>query len=163
MIAICDVHYPAAGGAVAGCVVIERWDDAVAAAERTAAVAELAPYQPGQFYQRELPALRAVLAATPEPLDAIIIDGYVWLGDDRPGLGAHLHAALGTPVIGVAKNRFVGAAAIPVVRGDSARPLHVTAVGVDTADAAAAIARMHGPHRLPTMLVRADHLCRGRR
>lgn len=165
MIALTDVHYPLAGGAIAGCVVIADWADAAACAEYTAAIAELAPYQPGSFYQRELPALRAVLGVVCEPLDAIVVDGYVWLAPGRPGLGAHLHAALGgvIPVIGVAKNRFTGADAIPVVRGDGKRPLHVTAAGMAAADAAAAIQRMHGPHRLPTLLVRADHLCRGLR
>ncbi|MFY0538676.1 hypothetical protein [Nannocystis pusilla] len=39
-----------------------------------------------------------------------MIDGHVWLGPDRPGLGVHLHRALGEaiPVVGVAKNPFRG-------------------------------------------------------
>jgi deoxyribonuclease V len=47
-----------------------------------------------------------------------------------------------------------------VVRG-GARPLHVTALGLDAADAAARVAAMHGPYRLPTLLKRADQLARG--
>ena len=83
----------------------------------------------------------------------------------RRGLGAHLYEALArvTPVIGVAKNRFGPRAeqvAIEVLRGASSRPLFVTAIGVDAEAAAADISRMHGEHRLPTMLKRVDRLCR---
>jgi deoxyribonuclease V len=140
-----------------------------------------AGYVPGSFYERELPYVLAGLAeigrvaglaGLGEPADtqpgaararAVIIDGYVWLGAGRPGLGAHLHEALGqrTPVIGVAKRRFHGASdAVAILRGTSQVPLFVTAVGIDVTEAAAGVQRMHGAHRIPTLLKRVDRLSR---
>jgi deoxyribonuclease V len=122
-----------------------------------------APYEPGQFYLRELPHLHGVLALLVPPLTAIIVDGYAWLGPERAGLGARLYASLGetTPVIGVAKTSFAGAIAEEVQRGTSARPLFVTAIGIDAGAAAAHVRSMHGEHRLPTLLKRVDTLARG--
>lgn len=119
-----------------------------------------AGYEPGAFWKRELPLILAVLAD--RPLTAVIVDGYAWLGPDRPGLGAHVHRALGVPVIGVAKTSFAGAESVaePVLRGVARRPLHVTAAGMPLPDAVRTIASMHGPFRLPTVLRRVDRLCR---
>src|SRR5439155_10587314 len=114
--------------------------------------------------KREMPCLLTVLAEVAEPLESIIVDGYVWLADEgTPGLGAHLFEALGeaVPVVGVAKTRFASArAARPVLRGDSQRPLFVTAAGIDVEAAAEHVRAMHGEFRLPTLLKRVDHLCR---
>jgi deoxyribonuclease V len=120
-----------------------------------------APYEPGKFYLRELPHIRAALALIAQPVTAIIVDGYVWLGKS-PGLGAHLYDALGqtTPVIGVAKTQFASATAIEVVRGASARPLYVTAAGIDAKMASDHVLAMHGEHRIPTLLRRVDQLAR---
>jgi len=65
-------------------------------------------------------------------------------------------------VVGVAKSAFAGAAAAEVLRGTSARPLYVTAVGTERAAAAAGVQSMHGDHRIPTLLGRVDALARGR-
>ncbi len=162
MIVALDVQYgvTAVTTAVVGW---HAWPDAAAALERVARHASPpAPYVPGAFVERELPYLLAALADVTAPIDTIVIDGHVWLGVDRKGLGAHLHDHTHLPVIGVAKNAFVGAPSLPVSRGDSARPLHVTAAGLDPTAAAAAIASMHGPYRLPTLLKRADSLARTR-
>ena len=106
----------------------------------------------------------ALVESVEEPLEAIVIDGYVWLdAAGRPGLGAHLFEALGgrIPVVGVAKSAFQGSPhAERVLRGTSARPLYVTAAGLDARQAAAAVGSMHGPHRFPTVLQRADALSR---
>jgi deoxyribonuclease V len=164
MIAAVDVDYRVDGGAVAACVLFDDWAAGAAAAERTEAIAQVEPYRPGQFYKRELPCLLAVLRHAAGPLAAVVVDGYVWLGDDHPGLGAHLHEALGrtTPVVGVAKTLFRSArrAARPVLRGGGARALWVTSVGIDLDEAAERVRRMHGTYRLPTLLKRVDHLCR---
>jgi len=150
--------------ATAACLVWSAWGDAVEERALTARVEDVAPYVPGAFYQRELPCLLEVLRRVEAPLEVVVIDGYVWLSADRrPGLGAHLFEALGggVAVIGVAKTSFQGAAfAEPVLRGRSARPLHVTAAGVDAAAAAGWIRAMHGAHRIPTLLQRVDRLCR---
>jgi deoxyinosine 3'endonuclease (endonuclease V) len=91
------------------------------------------------------------------------VDGYVTLGaEQRPGLGQHLHAALGgqIPVVGVAKTRFAGVApqVVPVRRGQSQNPLYVTSVGLPVAEAAQLVADMHGKHRFPTLLKLLDDL-----
>lgn len=162
MIVALDVDYREAE-VVAAAVGFQRWTDERPLAEVVVTSdAPPAPYEPGRFYRRELPHLVGVLALVPTPLDAIIVDGYVWLGPGNPGLGAHLHGALGglTPVIGVAKTAFAGADAIEVVRGTSARPLYVTGAGIDAGEAAEHVRAMHGEHRIPTLLRRVDQLCR---
>jgi deoxyribonuclease V len=64
-------------------------------------------------------------------------------------------------VIGVAKTAFHSAThAIPVRRGSAIRPLYVTAAGLPVDEAAALVAAMAGPHRIPDALKRADSLCR---
>ncbi|HUJ62303.1 MAG TPA: hypothetical protein VLX92_27540 [Kofleriaceae bacterium] len=145
------------------CVAFAGWRDATAARELVVrSDGPAAAYQPGRFFARELPYLEAALVRLGEPLAAALVDGYVWLGDGVPGLGAHLHAALGgaVAVVGVAKSRYRGAPAIEVVRGDSRRPLYVTAAGLDAAEAAAHVRAMHGPHRIPALVKRADTLAR---
>lgn len=163
MLAVLDVCY-GPRGAAAACVLFEHWTAAAHAGEHVVLVDHVAPYEPGAFYRRELPCLLAALAPVGVPLEAVVIDGYVWLSaDGRAGLGAHLFEALGraTPVVGVAKTSFSGSAfAEPVLRGDSARPLYVTAADLDAATAARRVRDMHGPHRIPTLLKRADRLCR---
>ena len=60
----------------------------------------VAPYRPGEFYLRELPPLRAVLADL-DALGLLVADGYADLDPGgRPGLGARAHAEFGIPVIG---------------------------------------------------------------
>lgn len=90
------------------------------------------PYMPGVFYQRELPCLMTVLDLLTLTPGAIIVDGYVDVGDGKPGLGRHLYNLLDekVAVIGVAKSRFQGADAIDITRGDSSTLLYVTAAGM---------------------------------
>ncbi|WIG93693.1 endonuclease V [Myxococcus sp. SDU36] len=163
MLACVDVDYRPEL-TVAGCVLFRNWADGHEASHLVEHGPAAAPYEPGQFYRRELPHLLRVLARVEVPLEAIIVDGYAWLGEDRPGLGAHLYEALNreVPVIGVAKTAYVTTGpSVPVVRGKSLRPLFVGAAGMDAATAAEHIRRMHGPSRTPTMLNRVDRLCRG--
>jgi deoxyribonuclease V len=132
-------------------------------AERTVLLPQVLPYRPGEFFLRELPLLRAVLAGLPR-LGLFVIDGYADLDPaGRPGLGAHAHAAFGVPVIGVAKTRFRTAThPVEVLRGRSARPLFVTAAGMPLDQAASLVQRMAGPFRLPDALRHADALaCTG--
>jgi deoxyribonuclease V len=156
-----DVHYPTAGGARAAAVLAADAAFAHVLAERTAIVPEVPPYQPGEFYLRELPPLRAVLEGL-STLGLLVVDGYADLDPGgRPGLGARAHAEFGIPVIGVAKSRFRTAThAVPVMRGSSVRPLFITAAGMPRADAADLVRRMAGRYRLPDALRRADTLAR---
>jgi deoxyribonuclease V len=163
-VGIVDVHYEGAG-ARAACVVARAWDDAVGCEERVAAIAEVSPYRSGAFFERELPCLVRVLSLVRTALGAVVVDGYVELDENgAPGLGGHLHEHLGRsiPVIGVAKTAFRGSAfARKVLRGTSQNPLFVTARGMAVDDAALLVGQMHGAHRIPTLVTRADHLARG--
>lgn len=163
-LAITDVQYLDRGARAAAIVAME-WSDAAAVEERTVLVDEVAAYRPGAFFERELPCLLSILRALATKVRCVVVDGYVELdAAGAPGLGAHLHEALerAVPVIGIAKTAFRGAAfATPVLRGQSRSPLFVTARGVSLAEAARLVGSMHGPHRIPTLLQRADHLARG--
>jgi deoxyribonuclease V len=156
-----DVHYPATGGARAALVLAPDSRFAEVVAERVRWLSDVAPYRPGRFFVRELPALRAVLAGA-GPLALVVIDGYVDLDPHgRPGLGAHLYAELHTPIVGVAKTAFRTAThAIAVRRGTAVRPLYVTAAGIPVEQAAVLVAGMAGPFRLPDALRRVDALAR---
>jgi deoxyribonuclease V len=163
MIACVDVDYRDVG-AVAACVCFQAWSDAKPASETVVQIRDVEPYQSGQFYRRELPCILTVLESLPETPQVIVIDGYVWIGDQRSGLGGRLYEALGrqVAVIGVAKTSFVKAEPVELLlRGRSRSPLYVTAVGMDAAEAASHIRTMHGPYRIPTLLRRVDQLSRG--
>jgi deoxyribonuclease V len=167
MIACIDVDYdedPAGTTATAACVVIPTWTADKPAAEYVRKLDGVAQYMPGQFYKRELPCVLAVLELVAETVELIVVDGYVVLdAGGTLGMGGHLYEALDRriPIIGVAKNRFhSNAAAIEVYRGGSKRALFVTALGVEPRAAANDVQRMHGEHRLPTVLKRVDRLCR---
>lgn len=163
-LAIVDVGY-GEREALAACVVARGWADAEPLETRVVSVTEVRPYAPGRFFERELPCLLAVLERLRTAVAAVVIDGYVTLDEHgTPGLGGHLHAALGgrTPVIGVAKTTFRGSGfATPVRRGSSARPLYVTAMGLAVEHAARLVGGMHGEHRIPTLLGLVDRLARG--
>lgn len=165
-IAILDVDYRV-DHAFAACVLADAWEASTARRELVVRVDGVAPYEPGAFYKRELPCLVAVLAEAREALTCVVVDGYVRLDRaGRVGLGGRLHEALGgaTPVVGVAKKPFGDATfAARVLRGASATPIWVTAVGMSDAEAAAHVQTMHGPYRIPTLLTRVDRLCRDAR
>lgn len=97
MLACVDVDYRE-DLTVAACVLFREWVDASEATHHVDGGPRAAEYEPGQFFRRELPHLLRVRALVTEPLEAIVVDGYVWLGQDKPGLGAHLHEALGRVV-----------------------------------------------------------------
>jgi deoxyribonuclease V len=159
LIACVDVDYRPEGAVAAG-VWFRGWAAESPESQAVASIANVAEYQPGEFYRRELPCLVDVLARGPRP-DVVIVDGYVWLQDGKPGLGAHLHAALGIIVVGVAKTQFVGATdVVEVKRGQSQSPLYVTAAGVSAQEAAARVAEMHGEFRVPTLLKLVDSIAR---
>lgn len=159
LLAITDVAYRD-DVARAACVLARGWTATRPARTFTALRTPVADYVPGSFWQRELPVLVALLEGV--EAQVVVVDGYVWLDDaGRKGLGAHLHDAIGKPVVGVAKTAFDGSPfARHVLRGTSGKPLYVTAVGVDVDEAAEAVRTMAGPHRIPTLLTMADRLAR---
>jgi deoxyribonuclease V len=104
MIGCVDVDYRDER-AVAGGIAFRDWLDDNVVAERAVSVQGIQPYQSGQFFTRELPCLLEVLRVLPR-LGVILIDGSVWLEENRPGLGAHLYQSLDhrIPVIGRSQN-----------------------------------------------------------
>ena len=165
MLVAVDVHYEDRA-VVTACVGFASWQAPTTALEWVHRDASApAPYEPGQFYKRELPhVLRAIAEiGGRHPLDAVVVDAHVWLDAGKPGLGGHLHAALGggIAVVGVAKTAYKGGVALAITRGQSRSPLFVTAAGVPAARAAELVRTMHGPFRLPDLLKRVDQLARG--
>lgn len=161
MITALDVGYCEDRSALAAAVVFADFDASQPSASYQVRITEVADYQPGSFFRRELPCLLSVLKVVREPVRTVIIDGYVWLGD-RPGLGAHLWKELRerAVVIGVAKTPYDSGLAQEVLRGSSKTPLYVTAQGMDSRLAAKFIREMHGTHRIPTLLREVDRLSR---
>ncbi len=158
-------HEDFANTAVVG---IENWGDASPSFELTDIVTEINDYESGAFYKRELPCLLSIINKIPlDPQhDILLIDGYVVLSDEgKLGLGGYLFNALDgkLPVIGVAKNDFVGLEKLKKVvhRGGSKKALFVTSMGFDVQKASELVISMHGEFRLPTMLKLVDQQCRG--
>lgn len=160
MILAVDVNYRDDGAVVAGAL-FDAWSDCEPCRVLVTRIAEVAPYQPGQFYRRELPCILALLDELGRVPEQIVVDGYVYLGKTRrPGLGQHLYDALDgrSAVIGVAKSRFRDTPAAEILRGQSRRPLYVTAVGVPEAEVRDRVASMCGEHRVPAILRLVDRL-----
>ena len=89
-IAFVDVDYKGAG-ARAACVLTESWEAESPASTCVSDIETVEPYEPGNFYRRELPCILSVLQMLPLSPEIVVVDGYVWLASvDRPGLGARL-------------------------------------------------------------------------
>lgn len=163
MKAALDVHY-ASDRAVAACVVFHTWQDSVPVKVMRAIVPAAMHYYAGRFYERELPCLMSVLQEANQDFETIIIDGYVHLRTNAgKGLGVHLSESLpySAAVVGVAKNPLkIADRFVPIFRGRSKKPLHVSAIGCPLDHAARSISGMHGPHRIPTLLKIADQHAR---
>ena len=144
----------------------ENWDDSSPTEEKKIRIENIADYEPGKFYLRELPCiLESLNQYDLDKVDTIIIDGFVWLNSEKkPGLGAYLFDKLEKkiPVIGVAKRKFHGENIFmkTIERGESKNPLFVTAEGIEVNVAAELIKNMHGDFRIPTLLKMVDGLSR---
>lgn len=155
-----DTAYSAYKAVTAG-VLIHTWDSVLPEDAFISETATASEYISGEFYKRELPCILNFLKEVPWEPEIIIIDGYVLLGEHTMGMGLHLYEALGKtiPVIGVAKRPFAGnTTALPIFRGSSKRPLHITAAGISLREAALDIKNMYGSHRIPVILKAADIL-----
>lgn len=127
-------------------------------------VNEVAPYESGQFYKREMPCILKLLEQINEPYDILIIDGYVFLdGETKEGLGKYLYNNLSEkkPIIGIAKNKFYAINDdYAVYRGKSKKPLYVTSIDIDTSQAIDMVKKLEGSYRLPNIITMVDHLSR---
>ena len=155
---VLDVQYASDKAYVAGGL-FSTWETEVFEHVYHTTYHDIAEYEPGSFFKRELPCLMHLLELVDVPLDYILIDGYCYLSQDRRGLGAYLFDALEqqTPVIGIAKKSFHNhASCLPLHRGESSKPLFVTAAGMDLQAAFEFLGKMHGPFRIPTLLKAID-------
>jgi deoxyribonuclease V len=165
MIAIIDVGYHPDHTTVAAGIV-HTWTDAELSHTYTlhrAPATAAQEYVPGQFWRRELPFVLEIIKEIKENITTIVVDGYVTLPQGKWGLGGHLYQALAerVNVIGVAKTPFHGdTTSVRVVRGQSKKPLFVTAAGLSPEVAGRYIQDMHGEHRLPTAIKLVDRLSR---
>ena len=164
MILATDVDYKGNEANAAG-IVFNSWYDDESHAEYTVKLDKIKDYVPGQFFKRELPCLTKLLSAVNEDITIIVVDGFVWLDDFyKKGLGAYLYQKLNKtiPVIGVAKKSFytLEHSYRAIYRGGSKSALFVTSAGIDLDISARHVSEMAGKHRIPTLLKRADSLCR---
>ncbi len=163
MILAVDVCYHNDAASIAG-IYFTCWSDARAKETFHSTLDGVEEYRPGQFYLRELPCIIHLLEEHHLIPDIIVIDGYVYLGEESdPGLGMHLYNELDgkIPVIGVAKNPFqTTKKETGVYRGNSTYPLYVTSVGIDLESAKSNVCSMHGAHRVPTLLNYVDQQSR---
>lgn len=127
-------------------------------------ICDVKPYQSGQFYQREMPCLLALIEQINEPFDVIIIDGYVYLdGVVQAGLGKHLYDNLSAkkPIVGIAKTHFYGMSQdFAVYRGVSKHPLYVTCIDFDINIAKELVQYLQGCYRMPDVVTMVDKLTR---
>src|SRR6478752_8657468 len=97
-ILIVDVDYWDEGGAYVCGVIIPHWGSNECAVVGKV-IDQVADYEPGAFYKRELPCIMALLEDVTVPLTHIMVDGYVTLGSElAPGLGHHLYQAINRAV-----------------------------------------------------------------
>ena len=160
MLAAIDVAYLRDVG-IASVMTFTAWTDAAPTEEKIVRVPKCLKYTPGNFYKRELPVVLAALRAI-GPVDTIILDGFVRLDDaGQKGVGAYLFDELKgrTPIVGVSKAVF-GGPGVEVLRGESKRPLRVTACGMPDEMAAKLVTVMHGTSRVPTLLKRCETAAR---
>jgi len=157
-----DTYYMEEEAITAG-IGFERWESNIERGRFLIKNRITSDYIPGEFYKRELPGILYLLEKLPWSPEVIIVDGYVTLNEKHIGLGGHLFNSLGgkVPVIGVAKKAYTGnSTAIPLLRGCSRKPLFITAMGMEVAEAKAHVASMAGQHRIPTILKAVDSLAR---
>lgn len=159
MIAIVDVYYRE-DRAVVGVVLVEELLQEEPSREISIEYpSSVGNYEPGHFWKRELGPIVHALSSLYNMPETVMVDGYVSLGEDRPGLGAYLEQAFpGLVVVGVAKNPFRDSGALPVVRGGSKNPLWVS--GAEAEYWADQVRKMAGPYRIPALIKRADHISR---
>ncbi len=140
------------------CVSFENWSDNIPAQIYSETIEGIADYEPGAFYKRELPCILSLIKQIDlKQVNYIIVDSFVVLNDNgKLGLGGHLFEALNKkiPIIGVAKSGFHENKknVKELLRGDSKKPLYISAIGVDLENAHEMIKSMHGNYRMPTLL-----------
>ena len=152
MIVAIDVDYRENNYAVIAGVLFKDWQDKEPVETIITNLDNIAAYVSGQFYKRELPCILKLLDEMKTIPKCIVVDGYVFLDNNKKGLGAYLYEALDkkTPIIGVAKSAFNNISPDTYVyRGESKKPLYITVAGIALEEAKRAILKMDWrPHNL---------------
>jgi len=163
MILAFDTYY-FDGKAKTVCLEFTEWNQSENFKVHTEIIDNVEEYIPGEFYKRELPCILSLLNKIDlTNLEVIIVDGFVYLDDEKKyGLGGHLYEKLNkkTPIIGVAKTNFASIEKDKksLIRGESAKPLYVTAIGIELEEAFKKVESMAGEFRMPTLLREMDRL-----
>lgn len=142
------------------CLVFHDWTDAEPTNIFEEKLDEVEKYEPGSFYKRELPCILSLLKKVESEIKnitAIIVDGFVLLDDDdKLGLGGYLYKQLNSKiaVIGVAKSGFYRNKknVKELLRGESKKPLYISAMGIELNSAFEHIKSMYGNYRMPKLL-----------
>ncbi|KRB57147.1 endonuclease V [Flavobacterium sp. Root186] len=146
------------------CLEFKEWNEDKNFKVHTEIIDNVSEYIPGEFYRRELPCILSLLDQIDlKNIEAIIVDGFVYLDDDKKyGLGGYLYEKLNKqiPIIGVAKTNFASIEKDKkaLLRGDSAKPLFITSIGIDLEEAFQKVESMSGEFRIPTLLKELDRL-----
>jgi len=146
------------------CLEFTEWNESKIYKIYTEIIDNVEEYIPGEFYKRELPCIISLLNQIDlKKVEAIIVDGFVYLDDEKKfGLGGYLYEKLNKeiPIIGVAKTNFatIEKHKKPLFRGESKKPLFITAIGIELEEAVQKIERMDGEYRIPTLLKELDRL-----
>lgn len=160
MILAIDVYY--IGDTAKAVGVLFDWKDQTPQQVLTAHLNGIEGYVPGEFYKRELPCLLEIIEQVDiSTLAAILVDGHVYISEMEYGLGGKLYEILNQkiPIIGVAKNSFHAnrTTVKEVYRGESSKPLYVSAIGIDLDEVTESIKAMKGAFRMPDILKKLDN------
>jgi len=158
------VHFDGDGAVAAG-VAFDAWDAFEPTRTFITRIAQVEKAPRGALDLREVPCLLQLLREHALEPELIVIDGFVHLDvQETPGMGWHLHHALGgrVGVIGVSKaSRPDMPAQFEVMREEEARPVIVTCIGIDLGAAKARLRAMHGKRRVPTLLKLVARIAKG--
>lgn len=163
MVFAVDVYYKDDYAQIAG--VLFEWEDFEPQKVYIEQISVVNDYEPGAFYKRELPCISVILKKIDiTNLEAIIVDGHVYIDDCNYGLGGKLYEELDrqVPVVGVTKSSFYSNRnkVKEIYRGKSNKPLYVSAIGLDLEIVSKRILEMPGEYRIPTILKSLDQLSR---
>lgn len=163
MILAVDVDYRENNYAVIAGVIFNNWQDKEPMNTIVTDLDHIEDYVSGQFYKRELPCILKLLDEMKDIPKCIVVDGYVFLDENKKGLGAYLYEALDKkiPIIGVAKSAFRNISSDTYLyRGKSKKPLYITVAGIELEEAKNSIKEMYGKYRFPKLLKEVDSICR---
>lgn len=161
MLLALDVYYRKTYAVAVG--VIFDWFDDKSQKIIIEYIDEVDEYIPGEFYKRELPCImRVIKQVNIGELEAIIVDGHIYVEKDTYGLGGKLYEQLygQVPVIGIAKSPFYANKdmTIEIYRGKSKMPLYISSIGIDLNEVVEKVINMTGEYRIPTILKTLDML-----